>query len=376
MKLKMVTTYLRRVYSSFLARVFDIPSRLLAFLLFLILLFLPTMGLKETSLYLFRNIFCLAIFAASWDLLVGRSGQISLGHALFYGIGAYGTVLLHKHFALPLWVTIPLAVLITVLVAVLIGYPCVRVKGPYLALVTMAFPLILMRIVKYSPLAPITGGSSGVRTSDLIPIEFFEGIGFHWRDALYARALAQYYFVLLLLLASSIIMYKIANSKTGAVFMSILDDELASKASGINVTKYKLMALAISSLFASLVGALYVHLERSVSPAGAFALGLSFGPIIVTILGGIGTIYGPIVGAHIYYMLDRYALAELKNLPYLTYTQWEYVRYLIFAVIVVVLIIKWPRGISRFITDKLEDLEEARDIEERGKRIWKTYKKK
>jgi len=379
MKIRMVTTYLRRVYSHFSAHVFDVPPRLLAFQLFLLLLFFPVAGLNESALFIFVKIFLFAIFAASWDLLVGRSGQISLGHALFFGVGAYGTALLYKYFGLPPWVTIPFGVLICVLVSLLIGLPSVRVKGPYLALVTMSFPIILSRLVKWVQLRPITEGEAGLRNLPLIPTELFDKIGFSWKEALYMRSLAYYYIALLLLLVSGIILYRVANSKTGLVFVSILDDELASKASGINVTKYKLMAFAISSLFGGLVGAVYTHLTIYVNPT-AFAVEKSFTPIVITILGGIGTIYGPIVGAHIYYAIDSYVLPELRNLPLLgpllTYTQWQYTSFLILAVIVVVLVIKWPRGVARFTTDKLKDLEEARDIEERGKWIWKTYKKK
>ncbi len=375
----MAVNYFKRAYSSFAAHVFDVPPRLLAFLLFMLLLLLPIAKPDPTIQSMFRDIFVFAIFAASWDLLVGRSGQISLGHALFFGIGGYGTALLYKFFQLPPWVTIPIAVLIGVLVSPLIGLPCLRVKGPYLALVTMALPLILSAVIKWGPVAPITGGEYGIGVGQplpsLIPAEFFEKMGFGFREALQVVKLADYYLALVLLFIISIVLYKIANSKTGMVFVSILDDELASKSCGINVTRYKLMAFVISSLFATLTGAVYAHIVTIVNP-WFLDITLSFTPVIITFLGGIGTIYGPLVGAHIYFILDGYVLQEMTELPYLTYTQWTYARFLIFAVIVIVLIIKWPRGIARFVTDKLQDFEEARDLDERGKWIWKKYKKK
>jgi ABC-type branched-subunit amino acid transport system permease subunit len=112
-----------------------------------------------------------------------------------------------------------------------------------------------------------------------------------------------------------------------------------------------------------------------------FSLTWSFVPIIVTFLGGIGTIYGPIVGAYIYYILDRYVLTIfLPELFELFGTdvsgQLEFTKLLIFALIVLILVIKWPRGVAKYTTDKLEDLEEARDLDERGPRIWKRYPKK
>jgi len=371
----MVIHYLKRAYSSFAAHVFDIPPRLLALLLFMLLIFLPITKPDDYIQRMFRDIFFFATLAASWDLLVGRTGQISLGHALFFGIGAYGTALLYKYFGFPPWVTIPIAVLIGVSISPLIGSPCLRAKGPYLALVTMVLPLILNTLFKYSPLLPITGGERGIGPlPPLIPVEFFRTIGFSGRKAYPMVDLANYYLGLVLLCASSIILYKIANSKTGMVFVSILDDDLASKACGINVTRYKLIAFAISSLFAALTGATYAHVITIVNPSGFLDITLSFLPVILTFLGGIGTLYGPLVGAHIYFIIHRYVL-QTTHIPYLTGTQWTFTRDLIFAAVVIILIIKWPRGIARFVTDKLQDLEEARDLDERGKWIWKKYKK-
>lgn len=360
----MPIAFFRRAYSSFAVHVLDVPSRLLSFLFLLLFLFLPITGMGPHYLGIFVSVHVLAIFAASWDLLVGRTGQISLGHALFWGIGAYSTALLFKYYGLPLWITIPLSLLIGVLVAFLIGFPCLRVKGPYLALVTMAFPLILLNLVKYGGLSQITGGEFGIRP---LP-SFFPFLPFL---PINQQRIAEYYFTLLLLAFSAMILHKIANSKTGIVFVSILDNELASKASGINVTKYKLMAFAISGLFASLAGSVNAHLLTLVNPATTFELTLSFTPIIVTTLGGLGTIYGPIVGAYIYYIVDKYILTFLIPMPY----GMEHVKLLFFTLIVIILVIKWPRGIARFVTDKLEDLQKARELEERDKHIWKRKKK-
>jgi branched-chain amino acid transport system permease protein len=312
----------------------------------------------------------IAIFAASWDLLVGRSGLISMGHALFYGIASYSTALLFRNFGLPIWITIPLATLFGSMISLLVGSICLRVKGPYLALVSMAFPLILQRLFKWAPLIPIVGGELGVR--GLPP--FFPQLPIR------AQVIAEYYLTLILLLISSVIIYKIANSKTGIVFVSILDDEVASKACGINVTRYKLMAFMISGFFASLAGCIQAHLQKFVTPE-MFSLTLSFTVIIVTFLGGIGTVYGAIVGAYIYLLLDLYVL-EILVPSFLGFfgiaipSGFGYVKFGIFAFIVLIMVIKWPRGIARFVTDKLEDLEEARDLDERDPKIWKTYKKK
>ena len=363
----MVTTYLRSIYKSFVTNILDVPPRLLSLLFFLLLLFFPITRPDAFLLFVLITANIMAIFAASWDLLVGRIGQMSLGHALFFGIGAYTTALLYKFYGLPIWVTIPAGMLTGVLAAVLVGFPSLRVKGPYLALISMAFPLILTGIIHY--FGDWTGGELGIwGLPSLFPIKFLTERGVPYFEALYQTKIAQYYITLLLLLVSAIIIYKIANSRIGIVFISILDDELASKACGINVTKYKLMAFALSALFASLAGAVNAHFITSMGP-GSLAVTLSFIPVTMTIFGGIGTIYGPVAATFIITILDMYVLRIIVDVPL------EY-HPLIFMTIVVIFIVKWPRGLARFVTDKLKDLTEEREIEERGAHIWKKYKRK
>jgi branched-chain amino acid transport system permease protein len=295
----------------------------------------------------------MAVLAAGWDLLVGRTGQISLGHALFFGVGAYSSALLFKYYGWTWWLTIPISVLITVGIALLIGLPCLRIKGPYLAMVTMAFPLVLTSFIHYY--SDITGGQFGIRQ---LPT-FFPML------RMVQRYQAHYYLTLSIMVISAVILYKIANSKRGMVFVSVLDDELASKACGINVTKQKLIAFAISGLFGGLAGCVNAHLATGAEPS-VLSLTYSITPLVVTIIGGIGTIYGPIVGTYIYFLLDRYVFVIVFPLQTWHFfgIDWMYSSALIFMVIVIVIIIKWPRGIARTIVEKLEDLEEAREIEE------------
>jgi len=356
----MVTTIIRRAYSRFATSVLDIPPRLLAFLFLLLFLFLPITRPSSRILLILISTQIMAIFAVSWDLLVGRSGQFSLGHSLFFGVGAYASALLSKQFfELPLWATIPLSMIICALVALFVGILCRRMRGSYLALVTLALPLILT-VAFISLPATIAGGENGISGLPLFfPREFFIERGFNWKEALYQQYLAQYYLTLLVMFVSCYILYRIAYSKTGIILVSILDDEVASKASGINTTKYKLMAFVISGLFAGLAGSLYAHSkisEGTVGPAGTLALTVSFMPVMMTVLGGIGTIYGPILGAYIITILGEY----LRVIG-----EW---RLLIYITIVILFIVKWPTGIARYATEKFEDLQEERELEEREKK--------
>ena len=367
----MVTRYLRRVYSTFASHIFDIPPRFLAMLFLLILLLVPLAGLNQTWLSILISANVLAIFALSWDLLVGRTGLISLGHAIFFGVGGYTTALIFKFFKLPIWISIPAALLMGVLFSLIIGIPCLRVKGPYLALVTLAFPLIADEIVTWTRLNDIFGSEIGIHS---IPTFFpsLRGV---------ALAQAEYYLTLILLLISAIVIYKIANSKTGIVFISILDDEVGSKACGINVTRYKLISFMISGLFGTLAGCIHVHLFPPIANHLVFSLATSLLPLIVTFLGGIGTIYGAIIGSYVYVLLDRYVmenmLPQIARILHISLSDvgLASLKVSIFALIVLIIVIRWPRGLATFTTDKLEDLEEARDLDERGPRIWKRYKK-
>jgi branched-chain amino acid transport system permease protein len=375
----MVRGYLVRAYSSFTAKVFDIPPRLLAFLSLLTLLAIPCSGDKYLPMLTYSCVY--AILAASWDLLVGRTGQVSLGHAFFFGIGAYCSALLIQfqgsgsitipllQTTIPIYLlTIPASLAITVLLAILLGLPALRVKGPYLGLLTLCIPLIMFNITNWHPLYDIFHGMSGIK------VPYF----FSFLRGNPIRNTVEYYFALTVLFFSAVIIYKVATSKTGIVFVSILDNELASKACGINVTRYKLLSFVISGLFGAFSGCIYTNLIIGRAKPMLFETTYSFLPITLTFLGGLGTIYGPLVGAFIYNFLDQYVMPTylepvMKSMGLSTY--FGQLRIIIFALLIIILIIKWPRGIARTIVDKLNDLAKPRDIEERGPRIWKKYKK-
>jgi branched-chain amino acid transport system permease protein len=158
------------------------------------------------------------------------------------------------------------------------------------------------------------------------------------------------------------------------VFVSLLDDELASKACGINVTKYKLMSFAISGLFGSLAGCVQAYFASRVVPT-FFDVSISLLPIIVTIVGGIGTIYGPLVGTYVYYLLNEYVFPPIVNYVAPTYSQYTgFISSVIFMSLVIIFVIRWPRGIARAVVDRLADIEEAREIEELDEKKVKRFR--
>src|SRR5512139_104985 len=241
--------YLRKFYSIVKNEILVLPSRIVVVLFCLFLLLLP---LFSKDPYMFRILIqasIFAVFAASWDLLCGFTGQMNFGHALFFGVAAYVTALLNLHANIPPWGSIPLGALAAVLTGLIVGIPCLRIKGTYLALTTLAFPIILMGIVFAIP--NITGGELGI--SGLARIS--------------GSRLTDYYVAVGTMLASGIIMWKITQSNTGLIFHAIREDELALRTAGINTTRYKLLAFCLSGFFAGIAGGLYAHFIRVAGPA-------------------------------------------------------------------------------------------------------------
>jgi branched-chain amino acid transport system permease protein len=346
----MAMKYLSRLHWSFVDNILNVPTRLLVFMVTLIFLILP-MVISSSYLVILSIASIMAVFAASWNFLAA-SGQVSFGHALFFGVGAYLSAMLNRYFGVSPWVAILLSPVAGFSLALLIGFPFIRVKGPYLSLVTLAVPNILLSAFFYY--RNITGGERGIyglpRLFTFLPYE--------------QQFVAEYYFTLVLLLSCSLIMYRILNSKVGIIFTSILDDELASKACGIKISRYKLMAFAVSGSFASIAGAINAFLLAAATPS-MLSSTLSFMIIIMAIMGGVGTIYGSVVGAFILQILDRYILTFVILIP----ANLKPAQFLAYSVIVMVLVMKWPKGAARFFVEKLEHLQVAKRQAEARRKI-------
>jgi branched-chain amino acid transport system permease protein len=315
--------YLRRLFTLFKGQVLVIPSRIVVFLFFVTLLSLP---LFTQDPYLLRILILTSIFAilaASWDLLSGFTGQLNFGHALFFGVGAYSAALLNLHTGLPPWGSIPAGALAAVLAGLVIGIPCLRLRGTYLALTTLAFPIILMGIVFALP--SITGGELGI-----------SGI-----SRLSGSRLSDYYISVGLMLGLCSIMWAITDSNMGIILHAIREDELAARSAGINTTRYKLLAFSLSGFFAGTSGGLYAHFMRIAGPS-TLEVSMSFTVVIWAIFGGIVTIYGPVGAVFILFPL----------LEFLRF--WPEYRTLMFAVVVLLILLYMPEGIFPWIRDKIE----------------------
>lgn len=316
--------YLRRLYTIFKGEVLVLPSRVVVFLFFLAVLFLPIVTQDPYLLRILILTSIFAILAASWDLLSGFTGQLNFGHALFFGVGAYTSALLNLHARIPPSGSIPLGALGAVLAGLIIGIPCLRLRGTYLALTTLAFPIILMGIVFAIP--DITGGELGI-----------SGL-----DRLSRSRVSDYYITVVLMLGLCTIMWKITDSNTGVIFHAIREDELAVRTAGINTTRYKLLAFSLSGFFAGIAGGLYAHFMRIAGPS-TLEVSLSFTVVIWAVFGGIVTIYGPVGAVFILFPV----------LEFLRF--WPEFRMLMFAVIILFILLYMPDGLLPWLRDKIEE---------------------
>jgi len=245
--------------------------------------------LLTVKYYLHLSILALiwVIVAQGQNLIQGFTGYVSIVQAGFMGIGAYSSTLIGLNFQWPLWATIAMAPVITALFALATGYPSLRVKGHYFAIVTLAFNLIIVIVlVNYSEL---TKGEAGISN---IPKPWGGS-----REAFYYLALA-------LASALTLLAALIARSRVGAILLAIRQNEDLVAAVGIAAWKYKLFAFVVSAMYAALGGALYAHFQGFINPE-IFGVAQSLDAILAVILGGSGTIAGPAIGAFLVVFLPE-----------------------------------------------------------------------
>jgi len=326
----LVTASIRRYCAILRSETLVLPSRLAVLLFIVTLMAVP---LFTSDYYILRVLILtsiFAIFAASWDLLSGFTGQMNFGHALFFGVAAYVTALLNLRLHFPPYLSIPLGAVGAVLAGLIVGIPCLRLRGSYLALTTLAFPIILTGVVFAIP--GVTGGELGL-----------SGL-----SRLTGSRVMDYYLTSGLMLILGGVMWKITDSKTGIILHAIREDEVAVRASGVNTTRYKLLAFCMSGFFAGIAGGLYAHFMRLAGPS-TLEVSLSFQVIIWSVFGGMVSIYGPIAGVFILNPLMEALRVFLENFPSL-----PEIRMFIFAALVLVTLLFMPEGLIPWVRDKLE----------------------
>jgi branched-chain amino acid transport system permease protein len=223
-----------------------------------------------------------ALLAHSLNIITGRAGQISLGHAAFFGIGAYTAGMLYSKAGIPFWIDVPLAALGAGLVGALLGIPCLRVRDDFLAITTMGINFVVEAVFLY---IPFFGGAMGVGGINL--------------PGWFGREMTKTEYLFLIIAALALIYlfdFLLSRSWIGLAWDSIREDETAAEAMGVDVVRFKVMAFVLGSALAGLAGGFYAHFLTFIMPQN-FGFGQSIVILCMVVFGGIGTRWGPLLGA-------------------------------------------------------------------------------
>ena len=254
-------------------------------------------------------------------LLMGFAGQISLGHASFFGLGAYISGVITVKYGINPWYCIFLGMVVSAVVALLIGTPSLKLRGHYLAMATLAFCIIITVI--FNETIALTGGPDG--------LAFIPGIAIMGQPL--DSVAKYYYFVWSIVLVALLLCLNIIRSRVGRALLSIHGSEMAASAVGVNVAKYKIYVFVLSAVMASVSGSLYAHYLNFINPP-SFDLFVSIKLIIMIILGGMYSVWGAIVGAAL-----------------ITFLSYEWLHYfgeaevMVYGAIVLAIVIFLPKGL-------------------------------
>lgn len=267
------------------------------------------------------QLFMWIALAGSWNLISGLTGYVSFGHVAFFGIGAYTASIL---IAMAAWPWPPAALaggLAGCGLALVIGWPCLRLKGPYFAIAMLGLNEVLRALVSY--FEGLTGGGSGLSLPTLqatVPI---------------------YYAMGLTAAAVTVLTYLIITSRFGLRLMTIREDEVAAEAMGIDTARHKLYAFLLSAVGPGIVGALAARDQGYIEPLSVFPLATTITMIVMALFGGKGTVWGPVLGAAVLFVAQE-----------LVWARFPYLHQLLFGAIIVAVVLLMPRGVLGLLQQK------------------------
>jgi branched-chain amino acid transport system permease protein len=259
--------------------------------------------------------------AQSWNLISGLTGYVSFGHVAFFGMGAYTAGILIARGGWPWPVACAAGGVAAMALALVIGWPCLRLKGPYFAISMLGLNEVLRVIVSY--FEGLTGGGNGLSLPTLyasVPIYYAMGV-----VAALVTALA----------------YVIVTSRFGLRLMTIREDEVAAEAMGIDTHRYKIYAFVLSAVGPGIVGGLAARDQGYIEPMSVFPLATTITMIVMALFGGKGTIWGPVLGAIVLYSVQE-----------LVWARFIYLHQLLFGAVIVTVVLLMPRGILGVLQQK------------------------
>lgn len=277
---------------------------------------------------LLTSVFLFVALAQAWNIIGGYTGYASFGQVAFFGLGAYTTAVVMANYHASFWVAMPAAILVGVAFAVVVGLPLLRLRGHYFAIATLGVALGTQDVI--NNLTGLTGGEAGITIptfGDQAPTVYLGKGGFYTAFLLVAAA-------------AVVVATLLARSRFGYSMVAVHQDEEAAAAVGINTTLVKVMAFAVSAAITACVGSFYAFQQISFFPADVFDANFTVLMLIMVVIGGSGSIIGPLVGAVGLELLSQYLRANLG-----TYNQ------LIFGAIIVVVVVFFPQGVVNFARD-------------------------
>ncbi len=236
------------------------------------------------------------MLAVALNLLLGYAGQISLGHAGFFGLGAYLSGIMTTTYSIDPWLAMPIAAIVVGIIACLIGFPVLKLKGHYLAMATLGLGIIIF--IVFNETVDLTGGPSGLSG---IPNLKIAGVTFD-------SDVKNYYLIWFFTLAVMLFSLNLANSRVGRALRAVHDSEIAAQVLGVNARILKVQVFTLSAIISSIAGSLYAHTMTFISPA-SFGFNFSIELLTMVVIGGLGSIFGSFLGAALLTLLPEFLRA-------------------------------------------------------------------
>jgi len=294
-------------------------SVLLLILLFIALV-LPLIGLNSYIMHVLILVIMWSVIGMAWNILGGYCGQVSFGHAAFFGMGAYTAGLLYLHLGWSAWWGVVAAIPVLAATSLIIGYICLRLRGAYFALATLALGEVLR--VTAENLVKVTQGDLGIML----------------RQRTWVEKTWYYYIILLAAIGVFLLVRRVIESKWGYYFVAIREDQDAAESMGIDTTLYKTVALCLSGTLTGIAGAFYTNYMGYIDPTVVFPLyDISIVTVMVVMVGGVATYLGPVIGAVIMVFLAE----VIRSMPGIGAAHQT-----LFGVLLIFIIIYLPNGIA------------------------------
>lgn len=310
---------------------------LLFVIIFLIIMLFPLLTKSIFSMHIMCLIFIWAIMGMGWNLIGGYAGQVSNGHALFYGIGAYACGIGMGYYNISPWVSMWIGVLLSGAVAFILGKPLLRLKGHYFSVATMA-------VAECGRIIFLNWGYVGGATG----VDFLNNKKPSWFTMQFDSKVPYYYIFFIFVVFVFLITLKLDKSKFGYYLRAIKANEDSAQSIGIDTAKYKLIAYMISAGIVGLAGSLYANYLQYIDPYIVMPLNVSMMICLVAVMGGIGTVIGPVIGAVVMTFISEYTRAKFASISGFDL--------FLYGILVILIVIYLPNGLVSLLHDRKEEI--------------------